>query len=42
MDYEAVIGLETRVQLETKSKKWCGCFGPEERIFLSWTGRLRT
>jgi len=25
MDYEAVIGLETHVQLKTKSKLWCGC-----------------
>ena len=25
MDYEAVIGLETHVQLKTKSKIWCGC-----------------
>lgn len=25
MAYEAVIGLETHVQLKTKSKLWCGC-----------------
>src|SRR2546430_17566942 len=25
MDYEAVIGLETHVQLKAKSKMWCGC-----------------
>ena len=25
MDFEAVIGLETHVQLGTKSKMWCGC-----------------
>ncbi len=24
-DYEAVIGLETHVQLKTRSKMWCGC-----------------
>jgi aspartyl-tRNA(Asn)/glutamyl-tRNA(Gln) amidotransferase subunit B len=32
MDYEAVIGLETHVQLRTRSKMWCGCpneFGAE-------------
>src|SRR5439155_22426422 len=32
MDYEAVIGLETHVQLKTQSKMWCGCanqFGAE-------------
>jgi aspartyl-tRNA(Asn)/glutamyl-tRNA(Gln) amidotransferase subunit B len=32
MDYEAVIGLETHVQLRTQSKMWCGCanrFGSE-------------
>jgi aspartyl-tRNA(Asn)/glutamyl-tRNA(Gln) amidotransferase subunit B len=32
MDYEAVIGLETHVQLKTKTKMWCGCansFGAE-------------
>ncbi|MCF7707642.1 MAG: Asp-tRNA(Asn)/Glu-tRNA(Gln) amidotransferase subunit GatB [Verrucomicrobia bacterium] len=25
MEYEAVIGLETHVQLKTKTKMWCGC-----------------
>ena len=25
MEYEAVIGLETHVQLRTQSKMWCGC-----------------
>lgn len=25
MEYEAVVGLETHVQLKTKSKMWCGC-----------------
>ena len=25
MDYEAVIGLETHVQLKTRTKMWCGC-----------------
>ena len=25
MDYEAVIGLETHVQLKTQSKMWCAC-----------------
>jgi aspartyl-tRNA(Asn)/glutamyl-tRNA(Gln) amidotransferase subunit B len=25
MDFEAVIGLETHVQLKTQSKLWCGC-----------------
>src|SRR5215471_5864410 len=25
MDFESVIGLETHVQLKTRSKMWCGC-----------------
>ena len=25
MEYEAVIGLETHVQLKTRTKMWCGC-----------------
>ncbi|MFN0067247.1 MAG: Asp-tRNA(Asn)/Glu-tRNA(Gln) amidotransferase subunit GatB [Limisphaerales bacterium] len=25
MDYEVVIGLETHVQLKTRTKMWCGC-----------------
>ncbi|MBL6766169.1 MAG: Asp-tRNA(Asn)/Glu-tRNA(Gln) amidotransferase subunit GatB [Verrucomicrobiae bacterium] len=25
MEYEAVIGLETHVQLKTRAKMWCGC-----------------
>jgi aspartyl-tRNA(Asn)/glutamyl-tRNA(Gln) amidotransferase subunit B len=25
MEYEVVVGLETHVQLKTKSKMWCGC-----------------
>src|SRR3954463_13598296 len=32
MEYEAVIGLETHVQLKTRCKMWCGCaneFGAE-------------
>jgi len=32
LEYEAVIGLETHVQLKTRSKMWCGCrnqFGAE-------------
>jgi aspartyl-tRNA(Asn)/glutamyl-tRNA(Gln) amidotransferase subunit B len=35
MEYEAVIGLETHVQLKTKSKMWCGCanqYGAEPNV----------
>ncbi len=37
MEYEAVIGLETHVQLKTKSKMWCGCaneFGAEPNTLV--------
>ena len=37
MEYEAVIGLETHVQLKTKSKMWCGCaneFGAPPNTFV--------
>ena len=37
MEYEAVIGLETHVQLKTRSKMWCGCansFGAEPNTLV--------
>jgi aspartyl-tRNA(Asn)/glutamyl-tRNA(Gln) amidotransferase subunit B len=37
MKYEAVIGLETHVQLKTQSKLWCGCanrFGAEPNTLV--------
>jgi aspartyl-tRNA(Asn)/glutamyl-tRNA(Gln) amidotransferase subunit B len=45
MEYEAVIGLETHVQLKTKSKVWCGCanaFGvePNTNVCLGLPGLL--
>ena len=45
MEYEAVIGLETHVQLKTKSKMWCGCanqFGsePNTNVWLGMPGVL--
>jgi Asp-tRNA(Asn)/Glu-tRNA(Gln) amidotransferase B subunit len=42
MEYEAVISLETHVQLKTKSKLRCGCISWETRIRLTWFGILRT
>jgi len=34
-DYESIIGLETHVELETRTKMFCGCrlsFGEEKNI----------
>lgn len=37
MEYDTVIGLETHVQLKTRSKMWCGCpntFGAEPNTLV--------